>query len=279
MNSKKALAHGYLVLLIICIVVLIVLLFQYQSFFTDGGYETSLLTCSQLFKSIDGKPGFFDNSLSRPLIPFFDIIGQTCDSKSFKISPEKMNNAASLVRDCWIKGARGEDFWGDQVQGEAICLYCGSITSEESVNDFDKGFSVFIKRERYESLFDESESINLNSVLLSENYLPKNLDSENEITVFYYSRKDYFPKDVNIQSFIYDKIGRPILQNVGKYGGTYGTLANYYASSLVGDSKVSSGIVMSTSQDMDPTKSDLTKVRNTITTQDCIVIVPEKHYN
>lgn len=192
LNNSKAITTFVLVIIITSVITLLIIFLYSSTLIGESKYESSLMQCSILFNQINGKPNFFGNELNEPSEEFKTMLSKTCSSKEYKITKNSVVNAGQLVQDCWAKTGKGVDFFGANTNDLSICVYCGKVKTNDNINDFNTQFTNEINKEKYTSLFEETEMINSNeNFLKNPSNLPTSIDRDNSIGVFYFA---YRPK-------------------------------------------------------------------------------------
>lgn len=185
MKNKKADTKTTIIIgLILAIAVLVIFSNWMISNSKVARYETSIMECNRFFNNIP--TSFFDND-GNPKSEFYDTVEKLCPSKSEEVG-SNVRNVADLVSDCYMKAGNGVDFYSELSDDQSICLYCGKVTTKDTIEDFDEKFLKAINEDRYSNLFDISvESVNTNMIYLNDSInIPKTLEEDKSVGVFYY---------------------------------------------------------------------------------------------
>lgn len=189
--NKKAFANSMIIALVVSLIILLFLFFEFKTMYDDWQYDQSLIECQSFITKIDGKPGFFEQSLDMWSPLLVDSIADKCDAKIISVGGDSTRNAANLIKNCWKKTGSGENFLANKIRGNGICLYCGSIKVDEDFEDFDTNLENTLKKENYEVLFDDlTEVKNMNKATLGAESLPKTIFEDETVSVFYFIYAD-----------------------------------------------------------------------------------------
>jgi len=265
----------FIISVIISIVTLLLLIPIMLNFLEEGDYQTSTIACSNFFQNIDGKPMFFTNELDNFDPSLITGIAGSCPSKTVQVTNKDVTNAVSLIKDCWFKSGLGADIFAANSKGLGICLYCGTIISDEEIVNFNELLKAELKLEKDSSLFkNNSQIINLNPIFLDS--LPSSINEDKFIQVFYYTYRPEYPNrdKLTFTNFLRDTIGTSFSKFVGSTS-SYGSIINYYVSSSTIESF--GGVLVDTQINNNDKNLDDTK--NIISYRDCTVIIPDKNFD
>jgi hypothetical protein len=245
-----------------------------MDFLAEGDYQTSNLGCNNFFQEINGRPMFFTNELDDFDPSLITAISGNCPSKNVEVTKKDVSNAVDLIKDCWFKSGSGANIYAANSRGIGLCLYCGTIKSDEEITNFNELLKQELKSEKDGSLFKNNTGIvNLNPLFLDS--LPKNINKDKSIQVFYYIyRPEYARGDATVINFIRDTIGESISKLVGT-SSSYGAVANYYISGSTVETF--GGILVSSKINNDD--KNLDEVKNLIDSRDCTLIIPDENFD
>jgi len=274
-KNKLALSTNMIIGIIITIVTLVLLLFFITAQMKQAQYSQSILGCNLLFSNIDGKPTYFTGGLNTTSNKLIDEIAKQCPSKKITVNDKSISKAAELINDCWRKTASGEDIFGANVKNQKICLYCGEITAEKDITDFRSKLTTELKKEKYTSIYSkETEIENFNEFNLQ--LIPSTLESGKSTTVFYYVYRTDIPKNTDsFSTFVRDEYVTSISKFVGSSSSIF-TTANFALSKNV--LKTYGGVIL-TKEIENKKEEDFKQFTNTISKDDCTIIIPIKEFN
>lgn len=272
-KNKKALSMMMIIALMISSITLVILFLYINSQVENYRYSESIIACSFLFKNIDGKPTYFGSGLDTISPKLIDEIAKQCSSKKIEITSKSINSAAELISNCYAKTGSGEDIFGANVKNQKVCLYCGEIKAKEDIINFRTKLNTELKKPKYSSIYSkESEIENYNEFNMQ--LVPKDLKTGESTTVFYYVYRTDIAKNADFKTFAKDMYLSSLSKLVGDIGPISTTL-NFYASENV--LKTYGGIILTkTIENKDET--DLKQFTNSISKEDCTVIIPIKNY-
>lgn len=272
-KNKKALSVNMIVGIILSIITLILLLFFINTQMKSAQYSQSLIACNLLFTNIDGKPTYFGAGLDKINSKLVDEIAKQCPSKKIVINDKSIDNAAELISDCWKKTGSGEDMFGAQVKNQKICVYCGKIIAETEIKDFRTKLNKELQKTKYASLYSKDAQIeNFNEFNLQ--LIPNTLQSGKSTTVFYYVYRTDIPKKIDVSTWIRDDYLSTVSKFTGETGSIF-TIANFAISNNV--LKTYGGVIL-TKEIENKNKEDFKQFSNTISSEDCTVIIPLKEF-
>lgn len=273
-KNKKASTMLLIVAIMISTITLIILFFYINSQIESYRYSESILACNMLFKNIDGKPVYFGAKLDTISVNLIDEIAKQCPSKKVEIESKSINKAAQLIQDCYTKTGTGEDLFGAHVKDQKICLYCGEIKATEDITDFRSKLNSELKKPKYVTFFSkESEIENFNEFNMQ--IIPQNIKMGESTSVFYYLYRTDIPKNADFKTFIKDSYLTSISKFVSETGQISTTL-NFYASSNV--LKTYGGVILTKTTE-NKNETDFKQFTNTISKEDCTLIIPITNYN
>lgn len=281
-NKKGGLVWYQIIGLAISVILLIMGIFWITTFFEDT-YNAEVMECNFFMKNIDGKSAYFGSGFDKIQFTLLETISNICPSKDVVVSNKDFSEAANLVSSCYREGGLGTDFFGANIQNENICIFCGFIKSDEEISDFGSKFIKSISKEKYSYLKDnDTELISLNKDLLfDENFLPKSLEKESQLMVFYFAYKPSF-EALPDNDFV-DTVGNTISTGVSTFVGEHvSTTLSYLMSesNVIGYSGVGMKVWPKSNEDFE-TEREVNFYGKT--SQDFLncdrIVIPKKNYD
>lgn len=193
MITKKALSTSFLLGLIVAIVSLIVYLAFIGPLFSNYSYSQTINSCSQYLEFSANKNSLFitEDDKSKISQEYIDSVSSYCSSREIEVSDHShIEGASSLIYDCWNKASEGKEVLAQTYNG-SLCLYCGTIKTKETINNFPEKLINSLSQNKYSNLFSSKTQVtNLNENLLNKEYLTSELNlaflnEEDNVSIFF----------------------------------------------------------------------------------------------
>lgn len=241
MLSKKALSNSAIVGIVLAVVFLIVASANILSYLDGIGYEQSLVSCSQFFKSVNGDEIYFDK-LNEPTKKFEQAFANSCVAKTIELNEDNVQELVELTDDCWSKFGKGREFIGPYMLKTKLCFYCGKAVVDDEINNFNGKFEEEMLKTPH-NLNQSYSTVNLNSGYLSKHSLPHKLNEGDNVSVIYTIYKDpSFGNNSNPVSNKYVELKTWFEGEISDQGGWVGLMAELLADSSGVD--VHSGVML-----------------------------------
>lgn len=280
-KNSKGITWPILIGIILAIIVFIIIVFFTNASAKESEYQTSILTCQKFIKSIEGKPAYFTDKYNEFTKTLIDSIAKICPYKNTQISSKNIDPALTLIKDCYAKTAKGYDFLPNSATNMSLCIYCGRIQIKDDIDNLKEQFDHKLQEDKYKDLLNsDSQAINLNPVLFDS--IPQNIDSSEDITLFYYiTNPPLRDENTDTTTWLANNIGRPLSNIIGSTS-NIGSKINYYYlnNKFVGKIvETYSGIIITTQIKYDDTnEKEFENIQNQISKKDCFVIIPDNYF-
>lgn len=198
--EKKAAWNQKLVIVILCLATLIVMAFIVKFLLVDK-YSDSVLPSLECKASLTlvhqdaAQSLYFGQGLDSFRPRFIDMIETKCPYQEIKVrSDEEIRKVADIADDCWRKFGSGDNILPTNAYGQTLCVICGEVVFEDTIESFDEKFVEMIKEEEYSNLKNkESEISNMNGATLygdsDKDFIPKKIEEDSRVNMIYFISK------------------------------------------------------------------------------------------
>ena len=209
MNTKAEWSIEKTVSIIIGLITLLVISFFISNVMDEGKLENAERSCSTIFSKASTS-AIFDKEDDVFKEAFWRSTAGSCSSFETIVEKDNPSKGASFLNRCWKMTGGDSDFLPPAYKG-GVCMYCGKIKYQgENYGEFREKLSEELSQKQYSSLFETQEVTSLNSLLLTPNTFPVELNQNNSLGVIMYAYKGKFSTWENIKSGTINQIANAV---------------------------------------------------------------------